>query len=274
MLSMIGGNLPADTRRAGPPPVEPSEFAIEAVQVDDTEVKDLTVTLQHAPRISGQLVCDGRRPQPTASELMGLSIAQVPEDGFSTSVVLQDKVGAEGTFTTFGVPSGSYQIGVTGEVSGWVMKSISYAGVDYTRMPMSLGQADIADVKITFSDEPRAVVNGTVFGPQGLPDAAAVVLIFPADRATWPHLRLSSRSLIIVATSTDGVYSANVLAAGDYVAVALPSTVGADWQRERFFASIVALGTPLHLTPGQTLTTDLRTRPSIARGAGTARESN
>ena len=73
-----------------------------------------------------------------------------------------------------------YLLRVMNPPGGWGVRSIIVGGVDASDTPVDLEDKDLSGALITFTDRISAL-SGTVKGPQGAPDDAAAVVVFPAD---------------------------------------------------------------------------------------------
>jgi hypothetical protein len=135
------------------------------------------------------------------------------------------------------------------------LQSVTGAGRDVTDASFEVGDADLGDVVITFTDRPASIA-GTVKLPTA-GDSDIAVFMFPANRARWPESRASTRLFRAVRTTKAGGFSFPNVLPGEYQLVAIPDALAGDWPDEQFITRIAGVGTLLRVSPGQAATTSL-----------------
>jgi hypothetical protein len=111
-------------------------------------------------------------------------------------------------------------------------------GRDASIYPVDLESNDLSGVMITFTDRPSEV-SGQVSTDSGAPEALSV-LVFPADQAAWTGPGAGSpRKFLSARADKDGKYRIANVPSGEYLAVAVPDKLIADWQRPKFLESLM-----------------------------------
>lgn len=230
----------------------PVVAAVVPVPVGDTPVRDITVSLVEAPRVTGRVEFESATP-PTAAQIARLAIeVQTVDLRYpSTPPAPRSQVTATGEFQTGGVTAGSYVIGATG-LPGWTVKSAMTGGQDLSDQPFE-PTADVTGVVVTLTDR-VTTVSGVVTRPAGGPDSDAAVLAFPFDPT-----RAGVRRRRFARVNSKGAYTIQGLPAGDYVFVAIDDRYAADWEEPAFLNALVRLGTRVTVPNSGAITVDLRT---------------
>ena len=262
-----GGTITTSSGPGGPsPPVtnDPTLWAQAPVSVTGADVTGLNVTLRTGARLSGRVQFVGSAPQPTAAQLAQMSV-NVQAAGGRTQASLtinggafystRGSVDANGFFKTYQFPPGRFVIRATQPAPGWVFSSATFRGRDVADAPIEVSGEDLTDIVITFTDKPSEL-SGNVHGAQGA-DAAATVLVFPADPANWMDYGPASRRLRLVRPSSDGSYK-TTLPAGEYLVTAIHSSVPSTWTDPEFLKQAAATATHVTMAEGSNKVQDLK----------------
>ena len=239
---------------------EPTAWARQPVSVSDADLAGLAIALHPGISITGRVVFDGPSPQPTGAQL-GRGIRLVTAGpgllpglrGAGAGVVAQ--IATDGSFAMNGATPGRYQVVAPGwPVLKWAPKSVLANGRDVSDAPIDL-EADLADVVITFTDRP-GTLGGTVRRPTREIDPTALVIGFPVDpgapAGTGMHV-FTSRA------DAAGMYTAPVLAPGEYNVVAIPDAFANDWQNPAILQRLIAAAVRVRIADGAKVTQDLTT---------------
>ena len=139
----------------------------------------------------------------------------------------------------------------------WTLESITIGGRDATDAAFAIGDTDVTDVVITYTDRP-ASLSGTVALPKTAGDAGASVFLFPANRTRWTDARLGSRTFRVTRTSPTGAFNWTSVPPGDYLLAALRDEDAGDWPDVQFLTRLASIATPIKVTPNQAVRADLQ----------------
>jgi len=255
----IAAGTGSDSRAMRPPNFVDVSWAHLLLNIGDSDITGIAVTLQSGVRVSGSLAFEGATEKPAAARLQQVPVILEPVEQFHTSnSPWQGRTEADGQFTTSGVPAGKYFVRVGGSPPGWMFRSATYNGVDLSEFPVDV-QRDISGVMITFTDRWTGL-RGTVRSRQGQPDASATVLVFPTDPERWMGYGMNPRRIRSVRASANGEFGITSLPAGLYHVVAIADESTADWQDPRFLEAAAQVATQVTLNEGDQRSIALRTR--------------
>jgi hypothetical protein len=225
----------AVARPDGPPLFGETPMTVGAAHADN-----VTVTLRPGAKISGRVVFEGAAAQPAPAALEKVTVTIRPLFGTlpgSTNA----RVDADGRFTFAGYPPGRYMLFAAAPLGPeWSIASFRVGGVDAAGQAFTLGDTDIADAVLTFTDK-TITLGGTVRAADGRSDPSATVVVVPADTEAWMKSGMSPRRTASVATSSTGDYTIRVALPGDYLVFAVPADIVPDVTREllkRFLPSV------------------------------------
>jgi hypothetical protein len=241
-------------------PVESTLWAAASVSVDRSDVTGLALALQPGLQVTGRLAFEGSSPQPDATLLQRPNVVRLAPiqggGGRAGGAFSQTTVNPNGSFVSTGYLPGRYSVvAITWPALKWVVKGISVAGTDVSDVPVEVGTADLANLTITYTDQP-ALLSGIVRDASGAVDASATVVVFPPDRRAWGwpngvHTRSAH-------ASSTGAFTLT-LPPGDYEVAAVPDEWQSGWQDPEFLQRLLPLATHLQLKDADTHTEDLKT---------------
>jgi len=252
-VSIAPRAAPADNPPPPPVTADATLWARVPVTVSEQDLNDIIVPLRAGARLTGRVVFEGTIEPPDRAIVQRIGITLDPMDAGSATRALGLEVGhpdADESFRTVGVPPGRYLLGMTSPPLGqWLFEGASYRGRDIAAQSIDLGDTDLADVVLTFTDRP-ATIEGRV---QTTGDASrsgdALVIVYPIDANTWPSAGGSPRHTWAVRASSTGTYTiANVLP-GEYYVVAIDRDA-IDWADERLLRSLARSADRVAITEG------------------------
>jgi hypothetical protein len=241
-------------------PADPTLWAAASVSVDRSDVTGLALVLQPGLQVTGRLAFEGSSPQPDATLLRRPNVVRLAPiqggGGRGGGAFAQTTVNPNGSFVSTAYLPGRYSVvAMTWPALKWIVKGISVAGTDVSDTPVEVGTADLANLTITYTDQP-ARLTGIVRDASGAVDSSATVVVFPPDRRAWGwpngvHTRSAQ-------ASSTGAFSLT-LPPGDYEVAAVPDEWQGGWQDPAFLQKLLALATHIQLKDGDTRTEDLKT---------------
>lgn len=258
---------PGPGRGAPPPsgPIGPTLWATQPVSVDTSDIRDLVVTLRPGFRVAGRLRFDDTANQPAPDLVRRMTVAFDSADGRPLPAIAIGRglFDAEGQFSGYQLPPGRYYLRVNNPPPGWTLKSATIDGQDVSNVPLKV-EHDVNGVVVTFTDHP-AEVNGQTQDASGARDAAATVLIFPAESASWSDYGTNPRRLRSIRVDKDGSYRAVGIPAGDYLVVAIADEATSDWQDPKTLQALARVATAVTLAEGEARSLILKTVTVPAR---------
>jgi hypothetical protein len=252
-------------------PVVGTYWVHEHVLVNGHDDVDIVVPLHAGSVLHGRYVVDppasaSGSPPPrfsvraeaaNGSLSLGLPrtvVAQPP--GLSRPAAAQPSAPSD-EFTIRFVRPGQYFLRAPGTGS-WIVKSVEWAGRDYTDVPLDLTNGlDVDGVVVTFTNA-LPHVAGQVRDAQGAPAASGTVTVFPAAPELWAAGGLNPPRVRSAPILRTGAYSLSGMPAGDYYVVALDAPVAGAWQSPDFFKAAVPFATRVSVAWGQAASVDLK----------------
>jgi hypothetical protein len=219
------------------------------------DVSNVVVALRPGFAVSGQFVFDGSSPRPPADQIARAAVMFEALDQGET--MRSVRAGPDGRFGDVAIAAGNYLFQASALPAPWILKSVTVGGKDVSDRVVDV-TGELSDVVLTLTDRP-ASVRGRVAGTSGA-DRNASVLLFPAG---VPSAELAwsagSRRFRYARVDAAGAYTFGGLPPGDYLVVAVPDEVTANWSDARFLTEIAPLATILRVDDGESRTQDLRT---------------
>lgn len=240
---------------------QPGAWAIQPIEVGNRPVESVTVTVRPPVTVTGRVEFSGSSARPAAERLQSGFIVTVWEtrslfraSGSSSGSRIEP---VTGRIIVRGVsPPGRYFIGPPSLPVPWTLESITIGGRDATDAAFAIGDADVNDVVITYTDRPASLA-GTVTLPKTAGDAGASVFLFPANRIRWIDARLGSRTFRATRTSAAGAFNWTSVPPGDYLLVALRDEDAGDWPDVQFLTRLASIANPIKVTANQAVKAEL-----------------
>jgi hypothetical protein len=235
---------------AGPPT---RAFGSTQIRVDDADVTDAIVKVSKGAVARGRIIFDGNAPQPKPD---GIRFSARPVE-FVTSPAIgfgppPSQVNADWTFEISGV---SGLAALTAIVpSPWSIKSIAVDGRDFTDTPLDFRKGNVENLEVTLTSR-TTLVTGSVSDERGAPMTDYAVVLFSADRARWAF---PSRFIALARPAQSGGFRTAALPPDDYLAAAIPTVNGFEWQDPVLLERLRAIATAFTLTEGESRTLELK----------------
>jgi hypothetical protein len=262
----VGSSMIMSSSSAGGPPSpipdDPTVFADVAIGVGNQDVSGVVVPLQRGGRVTGRVEFDGVKERPDPQALARIPVTFERADGLalggSFQAIPSGRVDETGAFKTYGVPAGAYMIRVPVAPPGWSLKGVMSEGRDISDSPLTMRTADVANVTIVFTDRPSKLA-GIARTSDGNPDPEALVVVFPADTATWNNFGLSPRRMRSARAAKTGAYAFDALPAGDYFVASIREESYGQWQTPEVLEELARTAVQVKLGDGETKTQDVKT---------------
>jgi protocatechuate 3,4-dioxygenase beta subunit len=203
-------------------------WAAEDVQVGDTDVTNLSVSMREGLRVSGQVVFQGADPASSAQLLKAVTLVPESADG-SVRAITPVSPAADGTFQLSGVEPGRYFVRVRSMPDKWALERAQLTAIDASDEAIDLSDRDVDGVVVTFTNTPSEL-TGAVVRQAGGGDAGAMVAVFPVKRSYWIDFGVVPRRLKMVGVDKDGNFRVVGLPSGNYYVAAFPEASAGDWR--------------------------------------------
>lgn len=233
-----------------------SSFVRTPVSVGDKDVNGLVLALKPGARVLGHVVFDGATAPPTAQQIQNAQVSLTSTGGNAPSSQ-PAKLAADLTFKSSTYAPGNYTINVTGVPAAWMLKSAMVAGRDAATLGLELGDADVADMVITFTDRVSSIA-GTVRVDGTAPLPNATVIMIPADFRAWLAGGAAGRGQVLSGAQPTGVFNIARVAPGDYLLAALPDEALVGDHDLAFYDALSRVATRVAVTEGEKKSVELR----------------
>jgi len=243
-------------RMPGDPAGEP-EVAEMMIQVDGTDLENVSLTGSVGGTVSGRVIVEGSGTpkwssvrvevrQPLRNQASPTVLGAFRNSG---SAVTKD----DGSFVVEHVfPRARFQVTLP---DGWMLKSITQSGKDFADSEIGLGsREELRDVEIVISDR-VTTLGGQLVDEKNQPVHDATVVVFAADSAKWFE---SSRSVKAARPDQQGQWRIRNLPPGDYLAVALEYVEDGSWNDPEYLETLRAHASKVALEEGASGTVTLR----------------
>ena len=230
-------------------------WASQSLNVGDTGVTGLTITMQPGVRASGRMEfksTSGTASQPTQRQVFSLQPVRAQFWRTLSAVVQSD-----GRFETAGDPPGRYILNAL-TPAGWFLQTTTLAGKPVLDEMIELGASEVSGLVFTFGQTTNRV-SGRVSDNSGAPDPDAAIIVFPADSNAWREGIFTSRRARKVLATSAGSYELATFAPGEYYVAAVAARQALTWQDPQFLERLIAGATKVTLGAEDQKTVPLRT---------------
>ena len=219
-------------------------LARRQLEVGNSDVDGVTITISHGVDISGRLTWEGTPANDPSSLHVRLQALGQDQPYFSQPTVKPD-----GTFRFKDVPEGSYRpvVHLYGPVEKFFLKSARYGSATITDAGFTVQSGTDLSLELTMSSR-VAQLSGVVLDPDSFPAAGATVVLIPGP----PHRGVVEK---YKSTTTDqtGKFTMAGLTPGDYKVFSWDSVdeseeeYGDDWFDPAWLKPYETKGEPVHL---------------------------
>jgi hypothetical protein len=247
-----------------PMSAEPTLWSVIPLTVSNHDVDNVTFSLKPAGRFTGRLALDTGDPiDPAATVGRGLVVWNA--EGRSYPRFQIARIEEDGRFTTVGLPPGHYRLNLLGGVlsdrasnwwSRWSLASMSVGGRRLRDMTLEIGEEDVSNVVLTFTEHAAAQLGGFVRSTSGAPALDAVLYAFPTDRQTWAFPGSVFSAVRLARPTQLGRYQFEGMPPGDYYVVAVAGQ-SARRSDAAFLDLLVPRAVTVSLTAGTPRTLDV-----------------
>lgn len=238
-------------------------WARTEVVVTGDDVSGVTLALQPAFRVSGQIVFKGSR-LPVPDNVAAVSVRLMAANDLGQSSAGGTRMGnplipagvtqADGRFEISGVLPDLYRLSATSAgAPGWWLRSAVANGRDLLDTMVDV-TGDITDAVLTFSDQ-RASLSGQLVTGGGPPAAPYFIVVFPADRSLWLP---KARRILSTRADTSGRWVIKELPPGAYLMAALTDLAPEELADATFLEQLVPNALRVTVSDGENKVQDLR----------------
>ena len=232
------------------------------IGVGDKDVVGLTLSLRPGAKVSGRVVFDGAAAPPTLAQIQAAQVSLVAANGPAGQGGQNPKLNADNTFKTGAYGAGIYTLNISGIPAAWMIKSALIGGRDAVATGFELGENDIADAVITYTDR-IPTITGTVKTEGMAPLPSTSVILVTADYRAWMANGAPARGQVIGVVQPNGAYTIGRLQPGDYLIAAVADDALATDHDAAFYDALARLATRVTVGDGEKKTQELRFIRSI-----------
>jgi 5-hydroxyisourate hydrolase-like protein (transthyretin family) len=179
------------------------------INVTDSDIEGLVLTLTTGVSIPGRLTVEGPAPSSLASSDRIRVLFQSYLDGLQNpagSTTSTSQIGPDGTFHIDGVRDGEYLASIIGIPSGFYVKSIQFRGVDLAGTPFKFSASGTLEIVLRPG---AAQVNGVVIDARTQPVAGVQAVLIPAQRSRTDLYKMA-------VTDQNGRFTITEITPGEY----------------------------------------------------------
>jgi 5-hydroxyisourate hydrolase-like protein (transthyretin family) len=215
-----------------------------------SDITDVQVEVPPGARARGRIVFEGGEPLPNRVIVSPRSVnfASAPVGGGPPQSVTRE----DWTFEVNNM-SGIRVISAIVGSAQWTLKKVTRDGRDITDEPVDFRDGDVTGLEITLT-RLGTTLSGTVMDADK-PASDCSVIVFALDPARWTF---PSRHFGQGRPDSQGRFEIRGLPPDNYLALALPTQRGTDWQDPEFLQQHVGFATGFSLAEGGTATVALK----------------
>ena len=199
------------------------EYGMVTLNLVDTDVEDLVVTMKAAATVSGRVVFEGGTAPTLPRDTLTVRATERSPERTPDFRPPLGRVGADLSFTLRGLVD-ELLIRTFDQIPGWNLKNVLLGDRDITDVPTEFRDGDVLQVVLTSR---ASQVRGTVTDDKGQPAGGAQVLLFAEDKAYW--FPAATRFGLLDVGPT-GSFRFDGLPGGRYYVIALPRERAVDEQ--------------------------------------------
>ena len=253
------------------------------VTVADADVSGVSVKLNHSVSLTGRVVFEGTATVTIQRSYAGaggvssnatLAASAPPQPSALPGVMAEPANGdpslgmprnnfnspddGSNSFTIEGLMPGEYVLRFQTPMNyGYIVKSITIDGDDYTRRPFDTSAGkNLNNVVVTFTDK-LITLTGQVLAGQGAVDDGAVI-VFPVERDQWTRYGFTPARFRGVVVPTTTGFRIDDLPPGDYYVIGVDASLANAWQDPKFLDAAVPLATRVSLQWGESKAQDVK----------------
>jgi hypothetical protein len=235
----------------------PSYSGRTTVTVGSSHVTGISIKLAPLGIVRGRFIMEADPAKPGVKPPSTIIANLDPANGQSRFGFLRGRPiqGTENEFEVLSVQSGEYWLRAS--ASGWVVKSVSWQGRDYTLTPINTASAsELTGVVVTMTNAVPTLTGGVRMADGSTPDAA-IVVVFPATPALRVNTGFSPARLRSVTMQGNGSFTFTTLPAGEYFVAAIDRSRLNTWRDPDYLATLERQATRVTLAWGRTSSQNL-----------------
>lgn len=221
------------------------------VEVGNTDVEGLTLTIGLGTNISGRVIWDG----PSAMEKDELTVTAMPSDVNVNFFAGGARV-EQGLFTLKDVSNGTYYAELDGQSKDCYIKDVRYAGSEALNEGFTVARGTPGELEIILSSR-GARVQGSITDADGLPAAGVWVVLVPEEG------RREQRHLYKYQTTDQyGHFDLRGIRPANYKLFSWQEVDANAWESPEFLKPFEEKGEKIELQEGEQKTIKLATIPT------------
>ena len=184
--------------------------ARQDIDIGETNIDDLVLTLAPSVEISGRFEIEGASPP----KLDSLKVYLRPREEFGIVYPSVEVRSDDGTFTISNAILEAYSLQVTGSPDGYWVKSIRMGGQEVKYRGIDLAHTPAAPLSITLAPN-AAQIDGVVLNERQQPAPGAMVVLVPEQK-----LREQTEAYKTASSDQNGRFTLKNIDPGDYTLLA------------------------------------------------------
>jgi protocatechuate 3,4-dioxygenase beta subunit len=252
-LYTLQGFAPPPPDYKGPLNLAAMAFAWLPIAVGDTDLDGVVLKATSGTTLRGRVVLEDSSVPPPSAEQIHVSTFQVEFDSAPMGGgPAPSETHADLTFATTR-QYGIRRVYVSSSSPSWTLRKITLNGMDITDVPLDLRTRDVEGVEVLLTPKVSRIA-GTVADDKG-PISDYAVVLFASDPTKWID---RSRFVVMARPTQQGRFTVTGLPPEEYLAIAVPSIVGAEYMDPEFLQQLRINATAFTLTDGESKTLDLK----------------
>jgi hypothetical protein len=230
------------------------------ITVGGADVTGVVFRLRPHVTLTGQLVIE---TDPSGSGAQAPARFQIQIDPAGGEATLARTLvggrggGAGGQLTYPNIAPGHYLLHLT-DTPGWVVKSVTWNGRDYTNQPFDLTSVDTPSGFVMTVTNAVPDLAGSVRDSENLKADATMVIAFPVEPSLWKNTGLWPSATKNTIVSSANRFQLRSLPAGEYYVAAISRSFSDTWREAEFLARVAPHATRVTLTWSGKSTLDLQ----------------
>jgi len=249
----LQGFAPPPPGYQGPGNLGAMSFGWLSITVGETDLEGVVLKTTAGRSLRGKFVMDDSAAAPLTPNQVGITAIPIEFDsapiggGPPPAQVRPDM--------TFEVArlSGQRRVFVSLSAPDLALKKITLNDMDVTDAPLDFREKDVDGIEVILTNRVSRV-TGAVSDDRG-PVSDYVVIVFPSDPTKWTD---RSRFISIGRPTQLGRFAISGLPPEEYLAIALPNVIGAEFFNPEFLQQLRVQATPVSLGEGETKTIELK----------------
>jgi hypothetical protein len=252
---LTAANVAIGGRGGARDPGAPVMGARAQVDVNQTDVEAVSLSLEMGSTVTGRVVIDGQATN-TALNLNAIRLQLQSDPLIPPLAIPAVNPEADGTFSVQGVTPGTYRLSVAGLPQNTYVKSARLGGEDVLNGGFKMDRSPNGTLDIVLGNAP-GIVEATVVDDRQMPVPAVTVALVPVSAAQEKRYEIYRSAT----TDSSGKISLQNVVPGEYRIYAWESVENGAWTDPTFMRAFQNSGVAVRVTEGGRASADVRVIP-------------